>query len=46
MAVRNGMVVWPWADFREAKKLAEKVRMLGINGARIHQRFLEIAYIE
>jgi Flp pilus assembly protein TadD len=30
----------------EARKLAEKVRMLGINGARIHQRFLEIAYIE
>ncbi len=30
----------------EAKKLAEKVRMLGINGARIHQRFLEIAYID
>ena len=30
----------------EAKKLAEKVRMLGIGGARIHQRFLEIAYIE
>ena len=30
----------------EAKKLAEKVRMLGIDGARIHQRFLEIAYIE
>jgi tetratricopeptide (TPR) repeat protein len=30
----------------EAKKVAEQVRMLGINGARIHQRFLEIAYIE
>ncbi len=30
----------------EARKLAEKVRMLGIDGARIHQRFLEIAYIE
>jgi tetratricopeptide (TPR) repeat protein/predicted Ser/Thr protein kinase len=30
----------------EAKKVAENVRMLGIGGARIHQRFLEIAYIE
>jgi len=30
----------------EAKKLAEKVRKLGINGVRIHQRFLEMAYIE
>jgi tetratricopeptide (TPR) repeat protein len=30
----------------EAKKVAETVRMLGIDGARIHQRFLEIAYIE
>jgi predicted Ser/Thr protein kinase len=30
----------------EAKKVAEKVRMMGIGGARIHQRFLEIAYIE
>jgi tetratricopeptide (TPR) repeat protein len=30
----------------EAKKLAEKVRMQGIDGSRIHQRFLEIAYIE
>jgi tetratricopeptide (TPR) repeat protein len=30
----------------EAKKVAEKVRMLGIDGARIHQRFLEMAYIE
>lgn len=30
----------------EAKKVAESVRMLGIDGARIHQRFLEIAYIE
>jgi len=29
----------------EARKLAEKVRMLGIDGARIHQRFLEMAYI-
>ena len=30
----------------EAKKVAEQVRRLGIDGARIHQRFLEIAYIE
>ena len=30
----------------EAKKVAEQVRSLGIDGARIHQRFLEIAYIE
>jgi tetratricopeptide (TPR) repeat protein len=30
----------------EAKKIAEKVRMLGIDGARIHQRFLEMAYID
>jgi len=30
----------------EAKKVAEKVRMQGIDGARIHQRFLEMAYIE
>ena len=30
----------------EAKKIAEQVRMLKIDGARIHQRFLEIAYIE
>jgi tetratricopeptide (TPR) repeat protein len=30
----------------EAKKVAETVRMLGIDGARIHQRFLEMAYIE
>jgi tetratricopeptide (TPR) repeat protein len=30
----------------EAKKVAERVRKLGIGGARIHQRFLEIAYIE
>ncbi len=28
----------------EAKLVAEKVRMQGIDGARIHQRFLEIAY--
>ena len=30
----------------KARKLAEKVRILGIDGARIHQRFLEMAYIE
>jgi tetratricopeptide (TPR) repeat protein len=30
----------------EAKKVAEKLRALGIGGARIHQRFLEMAYIE
>jgi predicted Ser/Thr protein kinase len=29
----------------EARKLAETVRKLGIDGARIHQRFLEMAYI-
>ncbi len=30
----------------EARKVAERARMQGINGARIHQRFLEMAYIE
>ena len=30
----------------EAKQVVEKVRMLGIGGARLHQRFLEIAYVE
>lgn len=30
----------------EAKQLAQKLRTLGIDGSRIHQRFLEIAYIE
>ncbi len=30
----------------EARKVAESVRVLGIGGARIHQRFLELAYIE
>jgi serine/threonine protein kinase/tetratricopeptide (TPR) repeat protein len=30
----------------EARKVAEKVRMLGIDGTRIHQRFLEMAYIQ
>jgi len=31
---------------REAEELAPKVRALGLDGARIHQRFLEMAYIE
>lgn len=30
----------------EAKRVAEKVRKLGVDGARIHQRFLEMAYVE
>ncbi len=30
----------------EAGKVAERARMQGINGARIHQRFLEMAYVE
>ena len=30
----------------EARKVAERARMQGINGARIHQRFLEMAYVE
>jgi eukaryotic-like serine/threonine-protein kinase len=30
----------------EAKQLAEKLRAQGRGGARIHQRFLEIAYVE
>ena len=30
----------------EARKVAEQARMQGINGARIHQRFLEMAYVE
>jgi DNA-binding winged helix-turn-helix (wHTH) protein/tetratricopeptide (TPR) repeat protein len=30
----------------EAGKVAERVRKQGIDGARIHQRFLEMAYIE
>jgi tetratricopeptide (TPR) repeat protein len=29
----------------EAKQLAEKLRARGLGGARIHQRFLEIAYV-
>jgi tetratricopeptide (TPR) repeat protein len=30
----------------EAKELAEKVRVKGLDGPRIHQRFLEMAYVE
>ena len=30
----------------EAKQLAEKLRAMGLGGARIHQRFLEMAYVE
>jgi len=30
----------------EAKHLAEKLRAQGLGGARIHQRFLEMAYVE
>jgi eukaryotic-like serine/threonine-protein kinase len=30
----------------EADQLAAKVRALGIDGSRIHQRFLELAYVE
>ena len=30
----------------EAKQLAEKIRAQGLDGVRIHQRFLEIAYID
>ncbi len=30
----------------EAKKVAERARIQGIDGVRIHQRFLEMAYIE
>jgi hypothetical protein len=30
----------------EAKALAEKVRVQGLDGPRIHQRFLEMAYVE
>jgi eukaryotic-like serine/threonine-protein kinase len=32
--------------FPEADKTAGKVRALGIDGSRIHQRFLELAYLE
>jgi eukaryotic-like serine/threonine-protein kinase len=31
---------------QEARQVAEKVRALGIDGSRIHQRFLESAYVE
>jgi DNA-binding winged helix-turn-helix (wHTH) protein/tetratricopeptide (TPR) repeat protein len=31
---------------QEARQVAEKVRALGIDGSRIHQRFLELAYVE
>jgi len=30
----------------EAKELAQKLRLQGLDGARIHQRFLEMAYVE
>lgn len=30
----------------EAEQVAAKVRALGINGSRIHQRFLELAYLQ
>jgi serine/threonine protein kinase/tetratricopeptide (TPR) repeat protein len=30
----------------EARQLAEKLQALGLDGARIHQRFLEMAYVE
>jgi tetratricopeptide (TPR) repeat protein len=32
--------------FTEARQLAEKVRVQQLDGARIHQRFLEMAYVE
>lgn len=32
--------------FPEARQVAEKVRALGIDGSRIHQRYLELAYGE
>jgi DNA-binding winged helix-turn-helix (wHTH) protein/tetratricopeptide (TPR) repeat protein len=31
---------------QEARQVAEKVRALAIDGSRIHQRFLELAYVE
>src|SRR5262249_50934626 len=31
---------------REARQLAERVRALGLDGVRIHQRFLEMAFVE
>jgi len=30
----------------EARQLAEKLRLSGLGGARIHQRFLELAYVD
>jgi eukaryotic-like serine/threonine-protein kinase len=43
---RRQLDAWMCLDrLDEARKVAEKVRMLGIDGARIHQRFLEMAYI-
>ena len=30
----------------EGKQLADKLRKMGLGGARIHQRFLELAYVE
>ena len=33
-------------NLSEAKRLAEKLRTQGLDGARIHQRFLEMAYVE
>ncbi|PYT20302.1 MAG: hypothetical protein DMG57_42620, partial [Acidobacteria bacterium] len=30
----------------EARQLAQKLRALGVDGVRIHQRFLEMAYVE
>jgi tetratricopeptide (TPR) repeat protein len=32
--------------FAEARQVAAKVRALGIDGSRIHQRYLELAYVE
>ena len=31
---------------QEARQVADKVRALGIDGSRIHQRFLELAYVQ
>jgi tetratricopeptide (TPR) repeat protein len=44
---RRQLDAYPCLDrLDEAKRVAETVRKLGIDGARIHQRFLELAYIE
>jgi tetratricopeptide (TPR) repeat protein len=32
--------------FAEARQVAEKLRQSGLGGARIHQRFLELAYVD